>query len=259
VNAPRVPRPSCSRGGNSNRGFTLIELAVVVFVVTLILGGILVPLSSQVEQRQVAEAERQLEQIKEALLGYAVVNGHLPCPDKTAAIGLTVNLPNDGQEDFDNNTGLCDPNPSPSTGAEGNIAWATLGIPATDPWGNRYRYRVSATFAQHPPAALFDLAKQGTLRLCTSNTCSAVLSVSPPSTNSPVVVVLSHGPNGLGAMNRDTNAFQPAPTSLDELANVNADDMFVSRPPSSGEFDDIVVWLSPHTLKNRMVAAGKLP
>ena len=35
------------------RGFTLIELAVALFIIVLVLGSLLVPLATQVEQRQV--------------------------------------------------------------------------------------------------------------------------------------------------------------------------------------------------------------
>ena len=35
------------------RGFTLIEVAIAVFVITLLLGGILVPLATQVELRKI--------------------------------------------------------------------------------------------------------------------------------------------------------------------------------------------------------------
>jgi hypothetical protein len=50
----------------------------------------------------------------------------------------------------------------------------------------------------------------------------------------------------------------------DETANTNGDVVFVSHDAApataaNGEFDDLVVWLSPNILFNRMVAAGRLP
>ena len=52
-----------------------------------------------------------------------------------------------------------------------------------------------------------------------------------------------------------------APASTDETANGNADRVVVSHTPTTGanEFDDIVAWLSPNVLYNRMIAAGRLP
>jgi prepilin-type N-terminal cleavage/methylation domain-containing protein len=252
------------RSARASAGFTLIELAVVVFIVSLILGGILVPLTSQVAQRQISDAQRQLEDIKEAIVGFALANGYLPCPDITAA---GTGTPNDGREDVITATGFCE-------SAEGNVPWATLGLSPTDPWGNRYRYRVTDAYAQRAPAAAFGLDTQGSMRLCTDNSCANLLTIVPPNRNSAVAVVLSHGPNGWGSINADTDALQLPPGCAavtgcadignDEQANANGDATFVSRPQSPrestlGQFDDIVIWLSPHTLKHRMVAAGKLP
>ena len=72
----------------TTRGFTLVEIAVALFIVTLVLGSILVPLTSQVEQRQISDTRKTLEEIKEALMGFAVANGYLPCPAISATNGL---------------------------------------------------------------------------------------------------------------------------------------------------------------------------
>jgi prepilin-type N-terminal cleavage/methylation domain-containing protein len=248
-------------------GLTLIELAVAVVVLGLILGSILTPLATQIEQRRIADARRQLDDIKEALVGFALAQAksHLPCPDRTSG-GTPPNIANDGIEDVTG--GTCDV-------AEGNLPWATLGLGGTDPWGNRYRYRVTTTFARRAPGAAFTLASQGDLLVCSAvGACGPgqALTVLPPSDNSPVAVIVSHGPNGWGAINAATGTANvkprpPAP-SVDEAANYNGDATFVSRvqtaddgsnPALSREFDDVVVWLSPHTLKHRLVAAGKLP
>lgn len=253
-------------------GFTLIEMAVVIFVMALILGSILIPLSTQVEQRQLVDTQRQLEDVKEALIGFAISQAApaLPCPDKTTAGG--IGTPNDGVEDFDPATGLC-------AQYEGNLPWATLGLAANDAWNNRYRYRVTPEFANRPPPPTshpLTLATSGLLRTCTAAACTAgqLLSIVPPSLNSPAAVILSHGPNGWGAVNAATGGLNLPPgcgavvgcvaISDDEQANADGNDTFVSRAPSAassagGEFDDIVTWLSPHTLKHRLVAAGKLP
>lgn len=227
-------------------GFTLVEMAIGMLVIALLLGSILVPLSAQVEQRKINETQKALEEIRESLLGFAIVNGYLPCPDKTSAANS-----NDGLEDF---TGVnCDV-------AEGNIPWATLGAPASDSWGNRFRYRVDAAFASHG-APLFGFGSTSGLEVCGIATCANRLTTSG---DGPVAVILSHGKNGLGAMNASTNLQNALATSADELENTDADIRFVSRTQTSlgttaGEFDDVVIWLPKNVLFNRMVAAGKLP
>jgi len=269
-----------SRGGAivRQRGFTLVELAVVIVIIALVIGSILVPLGTQVEQRRIAEAQKQLEEIKEALVGYALAQTapFLPCPDRangatTTGLNGVINSANDGIEDVAT-TGACEDR-------EGNLPWATLGIASADPWGNRYRYRPSAEFAQRPPAASFGLATQSGAApngvvVCATAACTSLLTVTLPSANAPVAVILSHGPNGFGAVNAETAVpsvtplMRENPVSNDEIENASgfgpaAAGVFVSRAPSprdaaAGEFDDIVTWLSPHTLRNRMVAAGRL-
>lgn len=252
-------------------GFTLIEMAVVIFIMAIILGSILVPLSSQVEQRQVIDAQRQLEDLREALVGYALAQTKpfLPCPDKTSAAGGGI-APNDGIEDV-NADGTC-------ASAEGNVPWVTLGVAAIDPWGHRIRYRVSPGYAHH--LAPFTLAGTGDLQVCAAsaalNACDANQAITETTTplNKPAAVLVSHGPNGWGATDPVTNtqllppgcaaAVGCADMSSNEIANADATLLFVSRPPSpstsgAGQFDDIVIWLSPHVLKQRLVGGGRLP
>ena len=231
------------------RGFSLIEMAFVLVIVTLLLGGLLVPFSTQVEQKRIAETQKTLDETKEALVGYALANGYLPCPDiRTAIAGGT---PNDGLEDSDS-LGQC-------LSYEGNIPWATLGVGAVDAWGNRLRYRVDPAFAIHSTGYI-KLTSTANLRVCQNAGCAVIVADKIPA------ILLSHGKNGYGAINATTNQpnIAPGATLLDELENTNGDTIFVSRVqtgPGAGnsEFDDLVAWLSPNVLFNRMVAAGKLP
>ncbi len=222
----------------------MVELAIAIFVITLLLGSILVPLSTQVEQRKTGETQKALEDIRQALMGFAIANGYLPCPDTD----------NDGLENVSGTN---------CVSGEGSLPFATLGITGYDSWGNRYRYRVHPFFSERAPATRFTLSTTSNLQVCADAACGTSLTTV---TDGPPAVVLSHGKNGYGAINSTTNTANPAPTSPDELANTNgtADTIYVSHAQSdvgstAGEFDDIVVWLSREVLLNRMVAAGKLP
>lgn len=165
-------------------GFTLVELAVSIFIIALLLGSIMVPLATQVEQRQISETQKTLDEIREALMGFAITNGYLPCPDLTAGTGA-----NDGVEDVTAGTGICQS--LSGTIATGNLPWATLGLGNQDAWGNRFRYAVLSDFAQRAPASLFSiLTGASTLRVCSSQTCATVI------TNAAAAVVISHGNNG---------------------------------------------------------------
>ena len=68
--------------------FTLIEMAVVIAVIALVLGSIVVPLATQVEERRFSETRRLLEDAREALIGFAVAHGRLPCPASSGSSGV---------------------------------------------------------------------------------------------------------------------------------------------------------------------------
>lgn len=56
------------------RGFTLIELAIVLVIVTILIGGLAMPLSAQIQARRIAETNKTLEEAREAIIGYAMSN-----------------------------------------------------------------------------------------------------------------------------------------------------------------------------------------
>ena len=64
-----------------HEGFTLVELAIVIAIVGFLLGGFLAPLRTQIDATRVRETERMLDEIRDALVGYALIHGALPCPD----------------------------------------------------------------------------------------------------------------------------------------------------------------------------------
>ena len=252
------PKSTWRIGGEA--GFTLIELAVSLFIVALLLGAILVPLATQVERRQIGETQKTLEETKDALMGFAISNGYLPCPDTTG-------------------DGIADPAaPGVCPNAEGFLPWVTLNVGQSDAWGNRLRYRVSPEFTNTPssPCTIADgrigLCKTGNITVNTRDTAKNSIILS----SNVAAVILSHGRNGYGATSTDGVAqLAPPGTNVDETLNANPPGtVFLSRTatllsnacsdgpsslPPHCEFDDVVVWLSGNILFNRMVAAGKLP
>jgi|APLak6261671146_1056082.scaffolds.fasta_scaffold11214_2 prepilin-type N-terminal cleavage/methylation domain-containing protein len=211
----------------SSRGFTLVELAIVLVIVGFLVSAFLTPLSAQLDQSRNAEARRDLDEIKDVLLGFVVINGRLPCPDVTG-------------------DGIQDPcaNASNAASTGGNLPWVTLGLKSTDPWNRTYQYRVNNAFTTN-----FTLNTAGTgagiIRVCTDNTCAVTESANVPT------LVFSRGKNG---------AILP-PVSLDEQENSNGDGTFVNHGFADGvnAYDDLVSWLSTGSIMNRMVAAGRLP
>jgi type II secretory pathway pseudopilin PulG len=236
-----------ARAASTATGFTLIEVAIGMLLLSMLLSTLLVPLTAQVEQRKITDTQTALTQISDALMGYAMSNGYLPCPDRSSGAGA-----NDGLEDLNAGGSNC-------AVPEGNLPWATLGIASSDAWGNFFRYRAASAFTDR--ATLFKLTTAGSLTVqCPASACGNAIVY----TNTAPAVVLSHGRNGYGAMNSVLRGFNPAPTSADELANTDGNASFISRTISgngaaAGEYDDLVTWLSTALLLNKMITAQKLP
>ena len=166
------------------------------------LASLLVPLATQVDQRNISDTQKKLDEIKESLIGYAASQTppHLPCPDVTSGAGA-----NDGQEDFNAGTGVCN-------AQDGNIPWVTLGVAPYDSWGNRIHYVVSSAFSNRLPAATMSLSSTGTLTICPAAGCTSATAIV---LNVPALI-LSYGKNGYGAINSATNALNPAPLFKNE-------------------------------------------
>ncbi|MGD2138789.1 MAG: type II secretion system protein [Burkholderiales bacterium] len=235
------------------RGFSLIELSVAFVVIALLLGSLLVPLSTQVDQRRYAETEKQLEQIRDALVGFALANRYLPCPAVSAA---------DGSEDRDTGTNACtlvSGNPK----RDGFIPWVTLGVRPQDAWDNLIRYSVDPDFARSDPAFLFTLSSTGDIQIQGRDNAGNLVDL----TNVEIpAVIISHGKNGYGAISATgANRATPGSWSGDEKDNTSNTTTFYYRTRSEvtsatgGEFDDVVAWIPLNQLFASMVAGGRLP
>lgn len=227
-------------------GFSLVEMAIVLAIVALLLAGLLPTLSSQIEQQKTKETQATLAEIKDALIGFAIANGNLPCPAKSAS---------DGTEDRNTGTGACNTR-------QGFIPWVTLGVSKLDAWGRIFHY--SATPAYTNSTTKFKLGDARDITIRTRNATDTLVNLS--NSNDIPAVILSHGKNGYGATLNDGTAFGgTSATNTDEQTNYSAlGTTFVSKDQStrttgSGEFDDLVIWISPNILFSKMVAAGKLP
>jgi prepilin-type N-terminal cleavage/methylation domain-containing protein len=237
------------------RGFTLIEMAMVLVIFGLLLAALLVSLQAQRNLALQTETNNTLNVAKKTLLGFAQTQGRLPCPATAASNG--AESPVGG--------GTC-------TQQAGFLPAATLGVQpadaqgfALDGWNNRILYAVTqvntAGGAATPDfTTANEIANIGiaglspNLRVCGTSTaasCTAVINL----INSAAAVIYSTGATGsLAAGGADETE------NLNAVANV--DIVFVSHESrgndANGEFDHLVTWISPFVLYNVMIEAGQL-
>lgn len=242
------------RRWHRTRGFTLAELAVVTVVVALLLGSLLMPMGAQREQRAIAETQSALDDIREALIGFVLINGRLPCPDTSA----DPTLPGYGSE-----AAAC----TGDLAADGYLPWKTLGVREFDAWGNawtqattprrgHWRYRIERRYADAAQARTLMLLPASSATPCPSGSpfpddClsirNALGQALTDTTERPLAIVYSTGADGIA--NGHNASFE---------ANRNAAPTYQSGERDVG-FDDLPIWISRPLLASRMVAAGKLP
>lgn len=230
-------------------GFSLLEIAVVMFIVSLLLGGLLVSLSSTRELNNRSDAEAMLHEVVEGLYGFAQATGRLPCPATATSNGFEAPL----------GGGAC-------TQQHGFVPSATLGLSGSlnndgllmDDWLNPFRYSITTANANAFTTAngmrnttMATLTPD--LRVCDAAACGTVI------VNSVPVVLLS-----LGADWADFTAADIDETENSGEVTINGyrhanDNDFVSAAYIEDTFDDLIIWISPSILYTRLITAGQLP
>jgi prepilin-type N-terminal cleavage/methylation domain-containing protein len=245
------------------RGFSLVELSIVVLVIGIVLTmGIGAWTANLENQAHAATAQRQA-MIKEALAGYLRRNSRLPCPDTdfTAPDGI------------ENRATAGDPTTA-CTAAFGVLPFVTLGLArdaVRDGWGNFFSYQVSNTNITAASSGNWSANtdwtrtawfRPGNTGLITVNERSGA-TVTPIAT-AVVTVVVSHGRNGLGAYTiGGTRTTLPA-VGTDEENNTDGDTTYFRREltaddaATGGPFDDQVLFLSANDLLEPLFRDGSL-
>ena len=247
------------------RGAALLVILMIAgllgaFFAMQLLGG------ASAERDKVRASTLALTQANDALIGFAMANGRLPRPATSAVNGVE-------------NPALC----STEASCTGQLPWVTLGVTRLDAWGKVIRYSVTPAFAN----ANFALSTVPTKRVKTRDGVGALVDLKGNPACSPALpaatdtatdcapaLVFSHGKDNFGTTDGGgvISNSSVGNTNLDEISNntgtvgvAPAGVTFIRRPPSGntaaafgGEFDDILVWLSPNILLDRMQKAGKL-
>jgi prepilin-type N-terminal cleavage/methylation domain-containing protein len=210
-----------------NQGFTLVEIAIVLLIFGLIIGGIMGPLKTQLDNVERKDAIKTISTIKQALIGYAIRMHRLPCADT------------DGDGIENTAVGSCNDT--------GQVPWVTLGLNAPSSWvrppnaaANRQStsYRVAAPFT----TAGFAINVIGDIVVESTSGGATIAD------NIPAIVVY-----------RGRNWLSQAPAVGDERENADNDEDFVDKNHINEGYDDFVDWVNLNNLIGKMVSANKWP
>lgn len=250
------------------RGFTLIEISIVLVVIGLLLSGGLVALGPVIQNAKRTQTENTLTKIEDALLLYAIQNSCLPCPaDATTPASDGVQALLSGvAHTADACAGAAN---ECFTGADAIVPWQTLGLSradAMDEWGTWITYHLSTNADTqgaapntcddfHEDVLLADavgfqrtgtIFPQGCLNVETQATAFTTI------TAGAAYVLISHGPDTSGGYSENgaarTNAYSPGNTAQEENNAGTCDDVNECHQgdpidiDGNTYFDDIVRW-----------------
>ncbi|MDM8569304.1 type II secretion system protein [Thiotrichales bacterium HSG1] len=237
-----------------SQGFTLIEMAIVLVIIGFLMGGLLMPLSTQIDYQKIKETKKTLETIKDALIGYAILNNHLPCPslDKDGKVsGYTDSVKN-----------IC----TKYNSSDGYLPWSDLGVTQYDAWGNPFRYRVDGGFSDFPilpvtssfpKPPVSNPSHELKVEDRDGNLLTSFENIATETNSNVMAIIYSCGKNGIPDGTNATGGYSGSNCSTSSSSTQNriyTQDVYVEN-----EFDDILTWLPKTILIRQLVLAGKWP
>lgn len=206
---------------------------MVLVILTLLGSSLLMPLRTRIEARDRLATHAQLQDIRLALTGFAIIHGRLPCPSTEA----DPTRPNYGIEDA----------PPCRHTVEGRLPWRSLAVPATDAWGHA-RTRATDGWAGHWHYRVDPAFATGTIGAHTTPGASLQIHAHDGSRittldSQAVALVYSTGPNR-----------QPDGRNAHYSASAPA---YQAGEPGT-DFDDQLVWIGRPLLIARLAQAGRL-
>jgi prepilin-type N-terminal cleavage/methylation domain-containing protein len=250
LNNPHYNRMNFS--ARSKRGFTLVELAVVLFIVGLLASAGFAALKTQLANASMNATKKRQDVIKESLISYLAKNKRLPCPWTGPLNDATGGL--DSSQRDTTKAPYAGANPSNCKTFIGLVPYAELGLQkssALDGWENFFTYVVSPQWTATLTTdiggnASCDAANTANYYNGKNNTCDAFsafnsgntgkISVSGRISSSTVLtypiaisggapsgvaaLLVSHGINGFGAYTSKGTQNDPALAGADEVFNM---------------------------------------
>ncbi|MBY0512068.1 MAG: type II secretion system GspH family protein [Rhodospirillaceae bacterium] len=207
----------------SRRGFTLLEIAIVLVVIGLAATGAISVLRPILDARSSEVTERRMEMVEKAIVLHALRYSCLPCPTDGTLPSSNANA----GVSFEGGTpvalGTC------ATAAclvtDGVVPWRELGISeedASDGWGNRLRFQIAGSSVVASTCAVPTASLQlsnGMTRTTGTSSCYPVgnltvddlnnVAASEPDFQQAAYVLVSSGPDRAMALQATTGTATP--------------------------------------------------
>ncbi len=201
-------------------GFTLLEVAIVMIIIGLVMGGGLAVMRTMTDRKFRNEAVDYLNSAKKAVLTFSEINGRLPWADS--------DNPPDGNENAGDTVGA--------------LPYNTIGVAPSDPYGRPVAYEINA-------GLVTDISPI-TNRVFSCNTLQTPLTNRPRildadagagSAVSVAAVMISAGPmDG----DNDGDVFDATTDGNNRSGTPN----YLRNPPLEGAFDDLTVYITGNEL-----------
>lgn len=242
------------------KGFSLVEIAIVLVVVGLLVSGGLLGLAPVLDSSKITETNTKMDKIEQALVLYVIQNGCLPCPSTplTAVTGSSYQGTSPGTA----YTSSCGSG-STCTAPYGIVPWVSLGLSrddVLDAYGDFIDYSpavglntTSTSMVRTPPSTY----PAPTTSIDIKNLAGTVQTNTTP--NGAAYVLISHGKDksyayhpGNAAVQTNPNAPAAAPSAqgCNQASPVNCSGIYASGTfvqdksqgtnGTGGYFDDIV-------------------
>ncbi len=253
--------PKWSRGrklSSAFHGFTLIEIAVVLVIVTILLGILLPSVGARIEAARISATKSKIENVKSSILAFIAKNGRLPCPAIEGLPPPPPAGPDNGYGREATPKGTCTGTTALTTGVvRGVVPWKDLALSDDDALDGHYRrisYAVVTSETNLTVARLPGIV--GTISL---HSGTPILPGNQVNVSNPAVfVLLSYGSNGFGAYSGE-GVQQSLPISADELANTDTGDIAFVQKDFSNTFDDLVLGVSAREILTSLLPSAIKP
>jgi prepilin-type N-terminal cleavage/methylation domain-containing protein len=257
-------------GRLGNRGFSLVELSVVITIISITLAGAIDLAINATEAQKVKTTNANMDAIETALQLFILKNQRLPCPSDPRALQA-----NAGTEVPPTAAGCSAAANLLVSGRiyEGMVPTKTLGLADTymvDGWNRRFTYAVDMRFANSSTTTTSCSSTTGS-QLCFKNTTvpqstdTTAIQIQTATTGGAVIAtnavyaLVSNGKNGFGAWQYAgtgvaTGNQLPSSTDTDELNNAatssaTLNNIFIQKD-STTTFDDMVRYATKAALIN---------